>query len=521
MIRGMNESQPGIGGGVHFHDILPPTESLTDNDFSPSPSQTTTVHLLQHENMLLRAHIGDLQQAQVDAHAHSSRIQADLTSMKNALRVEKSMSVALEQQVADERTRAEQYYEERRDYKQRLKEAGAAYYALKESYQQLKLESEEHLRHHQQQHMDPFIRALVNRTSIEETPVDDMFEAQDDVVVVAVERVKTVQEGSPTQPPPGSTDQGERRITKSSPSRRACLMTQHHIGAAKQQPLEEEEEEDHQVKMKWRNSRAPPRQQQQQEKEEESCLPTTEEEEEDETVLKQQKQKQQQQKRRSSDEDVINGVRRPAWKKAVRLDGDGFDNPEEGHARRSRYVNKRKIDVHGDDDGEDEDVFHRPPAKKWLASPKAVSTAVDANNSATATAGLKANDSIDTADVQPPPPPQQQQQQRQIKHQQVIRQKDERAKLDGFECADCKRFYDALQRWGAVAVGGLPQCEHDVGKHQQQLEQQQNAGDDFRKQLRGDVSRHRYLYEPPPTPVGFWNLGFTPPEEEEEDKPDS
>lgn len=70
------------------------------------------------------------------------------------------------------------------------------------------------------------------------------------------------------------------------------------------------------------------------------------------------------------------------------------------------------------------------------------------------------------------------------KYVEPVRKKDEREKLQGVECNQCKKFYDAvLLNNGTDAPSA--RCEHhDV------------------------TSRHRYRYMPPSTPEGFWNIGF-------------
>ncbi|KAG9154343.1 hypothetical protein Leryth_000789 [Lithospermum erythrorhizon] len=68
-----------------------------------------------------------------------------------------------------------------------------------------------------------------------------------------------------------------------------------------------------------------------------------------------------------------------------------------------------------------------------------------------------------------------------------VRKKDERDKLKGIECKQCKKFYDVVLPNEGNGSGGINnvRCEHHNG-----------------------VSRHRYRYEPPSTPDGFWNIGF-------------
>ncbi|KAK9806889.1 hypothetical protein WJX72_006513 [[Myrmecia] bisecta] len=91
------------------------------------------------------------------------------------------------------------------------------------------------------------------------------------------------------------------------------------------------------------------------------------------------------------------------------------------------------------------------------------------------------------------------------KYQAVVRKKDERAALQGFECLDCKRFYEALQTWNGN-MQGLPACGHAVAG--QQASHAAAGAQVDREQLRQDGSRHRYQYAPPNTPDGFWDMGF-------------
>jgi len=66
------------------------------------------------------------------------------------------------------------------------------------------------------------------------------------------------------------------------------------------------------------------------------------------------------------------------------------------------------------------------------------------------------------------------------KYVEVVRKRDERAKLNGYKCRDCEEYYQGL---------GLPE-------------------DELKKRLK-QCSRHRAKFSPPPsTPPGFWNLSF-------------
>jgi hypothetical protein len=183
---------------------------------------------------------------------------------------------------------------------------------------------------------------------------------------------------------------------------------------------------------------------------------------------------------------------RPAWKKTVRTrtvleGGEHADKTEE------------------EEEEEEEDIFLQPRAKKWAPDSSAGAKQQQQEHTLAAQAGVPPFHLLN-----PDAPPQQHQDQSlpnfAFKHQEVIRKRKDREKLEGFECQDCKRFYNAMEKWGAI--GDLPQCQHLVNpKAAQQQQQQAN----LRNELRAGASRHRYLFEPPLTPKGFWDLGFSPP----------
>ncbi|GMI77068.1 gamma response gene 1 [Hibiscus trionum] len=75
-----------------------------------------------------------------------------------------------------------------------------------------------------------------------------------------------------------------------------------------------------------------------------------------------------------------------------------------------------------------------------------------------------------------------------FKYVEPVRKKAEREKLKGFECNQCKKFYDAVLDKG------------DQGNEEWNR--------NFRCEHHDGVSRHRYKYVPPMTPEGFWNIGF-------------
>lgn len=77
---------------------------------------------------------------------------------------------------------------------------------------------------------------------------------------------------------------------------------------------------------------------------------------------------------------------------------------------------------------------------------------------------------------------------KEFKYVEPVRKKAERENLNGIECKQCKKFYDA--------VLADPGANNEVDKQ------------NFRCEHHDGVSRHRYRYVPPMTPEGFWNIGF-------------
>lgn len=98
---------------------------------------------------------------------------------------------------------------------------------------------------------------------------------------------------------------------------------------------------------------------------------------------------------------------------------------------------------------------------------------------------------------------------RDIKCQEVVRLKDARSRMPAFECAECQRFYAALERSGsfeaAMAAGvTLRRCGHEDSR---------GAGTTVvRAEVVANAGKHRYHHEPPLTPAGFWDIAFSPAE---------
>lgn len=82
------------------------------------------------------------------------------------------------------------------------------------------------------------------------------------------------------------------------------------------------------------------------------------------------------------------------------------------------------------------------------------------------------------------------------KYSEVVRRKEDRALLNGFDCPSCKAFYEAVESWGgAFPTGAAPSCGHQIagkggggGGGPQALVPLENVNVN---QLRQDVSRHR------------------------------
>ena len=99
------------------------------------------------------------------------------------------------------------------------------------------------------------------------------------------------------------------------------------------------------------------------------------------------------------------------------------------------------------------------------------------------------------------------------KYQAVVRKRDERERLQAVECPECRGFYDATLSWGTLGLP--PACTHMQQQQQQQAPsgggpgaaaEGAGAGGVSRDALRQEAGRHRYVYQPPSTPVGYWNM---------------
>ncbi|KAK9861149.1 hypothetical protein WJX84_010562 [Apatococcus fuscideae] len=91
------------------------------------------------------------------------------------------------------------------------------------------------------------------------------------------------------------------------------------------------------------------------------------------------------------------------------------------------------------------------------------------------------------------------------KYNETVRKRADREALSGFDCPDCRGFYEAMASWGHLKISQLPSCGHaPLGKRLAL-----DRGETFtRKQIQDAASRHRAKYRAPETPDGFWDMGF-------------
>ena len=94
-----------------------------------------------------------------------------------------------------------------------------------------------------------------------------------------------------------------------------------------------------------------------------------------------------------------------------------------------------------------------------------------------------------------------------FKHREVVRSKVEREQLHGVECQECRKFYDIVQRSGISAINFIA---GGCNSHGPSTHIPNSSNMSLRCGLVQDISRHRYKYEPPPTPPGFWNIPLSP-----------
>ncbi|GMH39047.1 hypothetical protein BSKO_06945 [Bryopsis sp. KO-2023] len=92
-----------------------------------------------------------------------------------------------------------------------------------------------------------------------------------------------------------------------------------------------------------------------------------------------------------------------------------------------------------------------------------------------------------------------------FKYDEVVRKKADREMLPGFDCVDCRKFYQALSTWGHV--GEAPACGHAVQTECAVGAGKVSGGNDAAS-LRNEASRHRNRHGIPHTPQGFWEMDF-------------
>lgn len=89
------------------------------------------------------------------------------------------------------------------------------------------------------------------------------------------------------------------------------------------------------------------------------------------------------------------------------------------------------------------------------------------------------------------------------KYATVVRGRVEREALPAHDCAQCRGFYEAL----GEEVSLFP-CQHHQEQDPVGAPRRADASP-----FRQFVGRHRACHAPPPTPTGYWDIGFGTPEE--------
>jgi hypothetical protein len=196
------------------------------------------------------------------------------------------------------------------------------------------------------------------------------------------------------------------------------------------------------------------------------------------------------------------GARTPLAAAAARSAGGGSPMPPlptrprgPGGSPRWRNVARGGADGNGADFGADDGFMPPPPPRAPVPAAPAAAAAAAAPPGAAPAAAAR-------------PPAEGH------RFQEVVRGRA-RADLPGFDCAECRRFYAAVEGWAARGGGGagagpaLPPCGHaPAAGAAGPAAAAPAAGAPTREELIDAGSRHRSRYEPPPTPDDFWNIAF-------------
>lgn len=95
-----------------------------------------------------------------------------------------------------------------------------------------------------------------------------------------------------------------------------------------------------------------------------------------------------------------------------------------------------------------------------------------------------------------------------FKHREIVRNRRDREQLHGFDCNECRRFYEIIGRSGSFHL--YHTCADNSSDAHPQHPDTQSKSSVPQQQFISTVSRHRFKYEPPLTPQGFWNIPFSP-----------
>ncbi|KAK9836606.1 hypothetical protein WJX74_004232 [Apatococcus lobatus] len=91
------------------------------------------------------------------------------------------------------------------------------------------------------------------------------------------------------------------------------------------------------------------------------------------------------------------------------------------------------------------------------------------------------------------------------KYKETVRKRADREALPGFDCPDCRGFYEAMASWGHLKISQLPSCGHAPPGRATPANEGQSL---TRRQIQDAASRHRAQHRAPETPAGFWDMGF-------------
>ena len=89
-----------------------------------------------------------------------------------------------------------------------------------------------------------------------------------------------------------------------------------------------------------------------------------------------------------------------------------------------------------------------------------------------------------------------------------MRTRADREKLTGFDCPECRGFYDAVLSWGGTDATIVRNMLNEVHENGHIHANGSPPGDGKRAKIVNEFSRHRMHHAPPSTPPRFWEMNF-------------